>query len=171
MFVAVDFPDFNFRLMARLAKLGVPIVYYISPQLWAWRTGRMQTMRRLVSKVLVIFPFEEEIYARAGVPVQFVGHPLVEMSTMAVAGFDRQAFLQDAGPQHHRAHGGAAARQPAERAGAPHPGAGRRHRSSGGARARRAVRGGAGAAPGRRACTCRCGRAALASGRPLVTRA
>jgi lipid-A-disaccharide synthase len=97
VFVAVDFPDFNFRLMARLAKLGVPIVYYISPQLWAWRTGRMKTMRRLVSKVLVIFPFEEEIYARAGVPVQFVGHPLVEMSTMAVAGFDRQTFLKDLG--------------------------------------------------------------------------
>jgi lipid-A-disaccharide synthase len=54
-------------------------------------------MRRLVKKVLVIFPFEEAIYARAGVPVQFVGHPLVEMSTMAVAGFDRQAFLQDLG--------------------------------------------------------------------------
>ena len=97
VFVAVDFPDFNFRLMARLKKLGVPIVYYISPQLWAWRTGRMQTMRRLVSKVLVIFPFEEEIYRRAGVPVQFVGHPLVEMSTMSVAGFDRQAFLPGPG--------------------------------------------------------------------------
>jgi lipid-A-disaccharide synthase len=95
--VAVDFPDFNFRLMARLKKLGVPVVYYISPQLWAWRTGRMKTMRRLVSKVLVIFPFEEEIYASAGVPVQFVGHPLVEMATMAVAGFDRQAFLQNLG--------------------------------------------------------------------------
>jgi lipid-A-disaccharide synthase len=97
VFVAVDFPDFNFRLMARLHKLGVPVVYYISPQLWAWRTGRMKTMRRLVSKVLVIFPFEQEIYARAGVPVQFVGHPLVEMSTMAVAGFDRQVFLQNLG--------------------------------------------------------------------------
>jgi len=97
VFVAVDFPDFNFRLMARLKKLGVPIVYYISPQLWAWRTGRMKTMRRLVSKVLVIFPFEEEIYRRAGVPVQFVGHPLVEMSTVSVAGFDRQAFLQELG--------------------------------------------------------------------------
>ena len=103
VFVAIDFPDFNFRLMARLAKLGVPIVYYISPQLWAWRTGRMRTMRRLVSKVLVIFPFEEEIYARAGVPVQFVGHPLVEMSTMAVAGFDRQTFLQDLGLSTRRA--------------------------------------------------------------------
>jgi lipid-A-disaccharide synthase len=97
IFVAVDFPDFNFRLMARLRKLGVPVVYYISPQLWAWRRGRMRTMRRLVKKVLVIFPFEEALYAGAGVPVQFVGHPLVEMSTMAVAGFDRQAFRQELG--------------------------------------------------------------------------
>jgi lipid-A-disaccharide synthase len=79
VFVAVDFPDFNFRLMARLKKLGVPIVYYISPQLWAWRTGRMRTMQRLVSKVLVIFPFEEPLYREAGLPVEFVGHPLIDL--------------------------------------------------------------------------------------------
>jgi len=93
VFVAVDFPDFNFRLMARIAGLGIPVVYYISPQLWAWRPGRMVTMRKYVSKVLVIFPFEQAIYERAGVPVEFVGHPLVEMARAAVAGHDRAAFL------------------------------------------------------------------------------
>src|SRR3954465_7569752 len=77
VFVAIDFPDFNFRLMAQLHRLGIPVVYYISPQLWAWRSGRMRTMKRFVSKVLVIFPFEEALYRREGVPVEFVGHPLV----------------------------------------------------------------------------------------------
>ena len=59
VFVAIDFPDFNFRLMAALHRLGIPVVYYISPQLWAWRPGRMRTMKRYVDRVLVIFPFEE----------------------------------------------------------------------------------------------------------------
>lgn len=97
VFVAVDFPDFNFRLMVRMARLGIPVVYYISPQLWAWRAGRMATMQRHVSKVLVIFPFEQAIYERAGVPVEFVGHPLVEMARAAVAGHDRAGFLEGAG--------------------------------------------------------------------------
>ena len=57
--VAIDFPDFNFRLARAVRKLGVPVVYYISPQLWAWRRGRMKTMRRIADRVLVIFPFEE----------------------------------------------------------------------------------------------------------------
>ena len=59
VFVAIDFPDFNFLLAERIRRLGVPIVYYISPQLWAWRSGRMKTMRALADRVLVIFPFEE----------------------------------------------------------------------------------------------------------------
>ena len=80
VFVAIDFPDFNFRLMAALHGLGIPVVYYISPQLWAWRAGRMQTMKRFVSRVLVIFPFEEELYRKEGVPVEFVGHPLVDLA-------------------------------------------------------------------------------------------
>jgi len=79
VFVAIDFPDFNFRLMAAVHRLGIPVVYYISPQLWAWRPGRMQTMKRYVERVLVIFPFEEELYRRADVPVDFVGHPLVDL--------------------------------------------------------------------------------------------
>ena len=61
VFVAIDFPDFNFRLMAALRRLGIPIVYYVSPQLWAWRPGRMETMKVHVDRVLVIFPFEEAL--------------------------------------------------------------------------------------------------------------
>ena len=79
VFVAVDFPDFNFRLAHAMRRLGVPVVYYISPQLWAWRPGRMTTMRRLADRVLVIFPFEERIYQDAGVPVEWVGHPLLDV--------------------------------------------------------------------------------------------
>ncbi|MGH9328871.1 MAG: lipid-A-disaccharide synthase, partial [Vicinamibacterales bacterium] len=80
VFVAVDFPDFNFRVAEAMRRLGVPVVYYISPQLWAWRPGRMKAMRRFARLVLVIFPFEERIYREAGVPVEFVGHPLVELA-------------------------------------------------------------------------------------------
>lgn len=77
--VLIDFPDFNFRLMAAVKRLGVPVVYYVSPQLWAWRPGRMQTMKALVDRVLPIFPFEEALYRAEGVDVRFVGHPLVEI--------------------------------------------------------------------------------------------
>jgi len=77
--VAIDFPDFNFTLARALKRLGIPIVYYISPQLWAWRSGRMKTMRRIADRVLVIFPFEERIYREAGVPVEWVGHPLLDV--------------------------------------------------------------------------------------------
>ena len=79
VFVAIDFPDFNFTLARALRRLGIPIVYYISPQLWAWRPGRMKTMKRIADRVLVIFPFEEQIYREAGVPVEWVGHPLLDV--------------------------------------------------------------------------------------------
>ena len=77
--VLVDFPDFNFRLMAAIKRLGVPIVYYVGPQLWAWRPGRMQTIKALVDLVLPIFPFEERLYRDEGMDVRFVGHPLVDL--------------------------------------------------------------------------------------------
>jgi lipid-A-disaccharide synthase len=94
VFVAVDFPDFNFILARALKKRGIPIVYYISPQLWAWRSGRMTTMKRLVDRVLVIFPFEEQIYRDAGVPVEWVGHPLFDVAPQPAA---RDTFLRRAG--------------------------------------------------------------------------
>jgi lipid-A-disaccharide synthase len=90
VFVAIDFPDFNFRLISAMRRLDVPVVYYVSPQLWAWRPGRMKTMKRYVDRVLVIFPFEAALYERAGIPVEFVGHPLVEL---ARAGQPRGEFL------------------------------------------------------------------------------
>ena len=79
VFVAIDFPDFNFALARALKKRGIPVVYYISPQLWAWRASRMHTMKRIADRVLVIFPFEEAIYREAGVPVEWVGHPLFDV--------------------------------------------------------------------------------------------
>jgi lipid-A-disaccharide synthase len=78
VFVAIDFPDFNLRLLPAIHGLGIPIVYYVSPQLWAWRPGRIETIKRYVTRMAVIFPFERDLYERAGVPVKFVGHPLVE---------------------------------------------------------------------------------------------
>ena len=79
VFVPIDFPDFNFRLMAGIRRLGIPIAYYVSPQLWAWRPGRITTLKGFADKVLPIFPFEVEVYRRAGGPVEFVGHPLIDL--------------------------------------------------------------------------------------------
>jgi lipid-A-disaccharide synthase len=102
VFVPIDFPDVNFRLMAAMKRLGIPVAYYIGPQLWAWRAWRMRAMKRDVTKVIVIFPFEEAIYRDAGVPVEFVGHPLVEMAEAAVAGRSREQLRHDLGldPSH-----------------------------------------------------------------------
>jgi lipid-A-disaccharide synthase len=80
VFVPIDFPDFNFILARAIRRMGIPVVYYISPQLWAWRPGRMKTMKRIADRVLVIFPFEEKIYRDAGVPVEWVGHPLLDFT-------------------------------------------------------------------------------------------
>lgn len=100
VFVAIDFPDFNFRVAAAMRRLGVPVLYYISPQLWAWRPGRMRTMRRIASHVAVIFPFEEPLYRDAGLPVTFVGHPLLELarSTGSRVEFLRELQLDPAAP-------------------------------------------------------------------------
>ena len=77
--VVIDSPDLNFRLAPQVKRLGVPVIYYISPQIWAWRAGRLKSIRAFADRVLVIFPFEEEIYRAGGVPVEFVGHPLVDL--------------------------------------------------------------------------------------------
>jgi lipid-A-disaccharide synthase len=98
--VLIDYPDFNFRLMAAVRKFGVPIVYYVSPQLWAWRPGRIHTMKQLVDRVLPIFPFEEAMYQKAGMDVRFVGHPLVDLavSTTSRAALAQQIDLDPARP-------------------------------------------------------------------------
>ena len=77
--VVIDYPDFNFRLMRAIKGLGVPVIYYVSPQLWAWRAGRIKTMKKIVDRVLPIFPFEEAIYQREGIDARFVGHPLIDL--------------------------------------------------------------------------------------------
>jgi len=89
--VAIDFPDFNFRLAAAVHGLGIPVVYYVSPQIWAWRPGRIHAMKRFVTKVLPIFPFEVPLYEREGIPVTFVGHPLVDLITVSGS---REEFLR-----------------------------------------------------------------------------
>jgi lipid-A-disaccharide synthase len=76
--VLLDFPDFNLRLAKKMKRLGIKVIYYISPQIWAWRSGRIRAIRRYVDKMLVILPFEEEYYRKLGVKVEFVGHPLLE---------------------------------------------------------------------------------------------
>ena len=92
--VLVDYPDFNLRLARALHRRGIPVVYYVSPQVWAWRRGRLTSIRDTVSRMLVIFPFEEALYREARVPVTFVGHPLVSLVQPAA---DPAAFLREIG--------------------------------------------------------------------------
>jgi lipid-A-disaccharide synthase len=92
--VLVDYPEFNLRLARQLRRRGVPVVYYVSPQVWAWRRGRLGSIRESVERMLVIFPFEEAIYREAGIPVRFVGHPLVDLVAPPP---DRAAFLRGLG--------------------------------------------------------------------------
>lgn len=92
--VLIDSPDFNLRLARQLHRRGVPVVYYVSPQLWAWRAGRVAQVRRYVRKMLVIFPFEEEWYRRRGVDAVFVGHPLAALGPPPVS---REAFARQHG--------------------------------------------------------------------------
>ena len=80
VFVPIDFPDFNFFLASSLHRIGIPVVYYICPQVWAWRRRRLRSIKRFTTRALVIFPFEEAIYQDADIPVEFVGHPLVDLS-------------------------------------------------------------------------------------------
>ncbi|MBI2568918.1 MAG: lipid-A-disaccharide synthase [Candidatus Schekmanbacteria bacterium] len=76
--ILIDFPDFNLRLAKYAHRLSIPVVYYVSPQVWAWRRWRLRLIRRVVDKMLVLFPFEAEIYRNVGVPVDYVGHPLID---------------------------------------------------------------------------------------------
>jgi lipid-A-disaccharide synthase len=78
-FIGADYPGFNLGLEEQLRAQGIPTVHFVSPQIWAWRGGRIKKIKRAVSHMLVIFPFEEAIYRAAGVPVTYIGHPLAEM--------------------------------------------------------------------------------------------
>jgi lipid-A-disaccharide synthase len=77
--ILIDFPDFNLRLAKRLKRRNIPVVYFVSPQVWAWRAGRLKQIRANIAKMLCIFDFEEALYRKAGIPVEYVGHPLVDL--------------------------------------------------------------------------------------------
>jgi lipid-A-disaccharide synthase len=79
VFVGIDAPDFNLSLEVKLRKFGIPTVHFISPSIWAWRGNRINKIARAVSHILAIFPFEEEIYRKVGIPVTYVGHPLAQI--------------------------------------------------------------------------------------------
>lgn len=100
LLILIDYPDFNLRL-AKVAKAcGVQVLYYISPQVWAWRVGRVKKIARLVDHMAVVFPFEVSFYQQAGVPVTFVGHPLVDSArpTMSVAESRKKFGLDSSRP-------------------------------------------------------------------------
>ncbi|OGX40450.1 MAG: lipid-A-disaccharide synthase [Omnitrophica WOR_2 bacterium RIFCSPLOWO2_01_FULL_41_12] len=77
--ILVDYPGFNLRLAKELKKRKIPIVYYISPQVWAWGRGRLNLIRKFVDRMIVLFEFEKELYKKEGIPVSFVGHPLLDL--------------------------------------------------------------------------------------------
>lgn len=78
LLILIDFPDFNLHVATAAKKLGIPVMYYISPQVWAWRTGRVKKIKNVVDHMVVIFPFEVALYKKWHVPVTFVGHPLLD---------------------------------------------------------------------------------------------
>ncbi len=83
--ILIDFPDFNFQVAQYAQSANVPVLYYISPQIWAWRTGRVHKIKRIVDHMAVILPFEERFYRKFNVPVSFVGHPLLDNQWTAVS--------------------------------------------------------------------------------------
>ena len=89
--VLIDSPDFNLRLAKQAARHSIKVMYYVSPQIWAWRSSRIRIIRKCVDRMVTVFPFEEKFYRDAGVPVEYVGHPLVEDAHTTV---DKDAFLK-----------------------------------------------------------------------------
>jgi lipid-A-disaccharide synthase len=82
--ILIDFPEIHFRLARQLHRLGIPVLYFVSPQLWAWKKHRIKLVRKYISRMLVIFPFEEPFYSNQSVQAEFVGHPLAELPPPAV---------------------------------------------------------------------------------------
>jgi lipid-A-disaccharide synthase len=87
--IVIDAPSFNWRVARQMRRRGIPVVYYVCPQFWAWRQGRVKLLRKYVNKTLVIFPFEEKFYRDHGVDVTFVGHPLADLPAPAIS---REAY-------------------------------------------------------------------------------
>ncbi|MDH4219989.1 MAG: lipid-A-disaccharide synthase [Candidatus Aminicenantes bacterium] len=89
--VLIDSPDFNLRLAKRLKKLSIPVLYYVSPTVWAWRRRRLKAIKKTVEKMLLIFPFEEKIYKQNSIPAIYIGHPLKERVKLSLS---RENFLK-----------------------------------------------------------------------------
>jgi len=87
--IVIDSPAFNWRVARQMKKRGIPVVYYVAPQFWAWRQSRVRLLRKYVTKALVIFPFEEEFYRDRGVDAAFVGHPLADLPAPSIT---REAY-------------------------------------------------------------------------------
>ena len=98
--VLIDFPDVNFRLAHELKKLGVPVVYFVSPQLWAWKRRRLRWVQQRVDRMMVIFPFEARFYLARGVDAQFVGHPLAELPIPTISREDYAAKATEISQDH-----------------------------------------------------------------------
>ena len=94
LLILIDYPEFNLRVATRAKKLGIPIFYYISPQVWAWRQGRVKKLRRLVDRMAVILPFEEAFFRSHGMKVTFVGHPLLDVVKTEIS---KSKFCKKAG--------------------------------------------------------------------------
>src|SRR5215471_4387494 len=98
--VVIDSPAFNWRVARQMKRRGIPAVYYVAPQFWAWRQGRVRLLRDYIDKALVIFPFEEKFYRDRGINATFVGHPLAELPepTVSRSGYANQYQLDPAKP-------------------------------------------------------------------------
>jgi lipid-A-disaccharide synthase len=92
--VLIDFPDIHFRLAREFRRLGIPVVFFVSPQLWAWKKKRIKLVQKYIDKMLVIFPFEEGFYRDRGVSAEFVGHPLADLPPPAIT---REQFARESG--------------------------------------------------------------------------
>ena len=92
--VLIDFPEIHFRLARELHRLGIPVVYFVSPQLWAWKKHRIKLVQKYIDRMLVIFPFEEPFYREQGVQAEFVGHPLAELPAQSIS---RERFAAESG--------------------------------------------------------------------------
>jgi lipid-A-disaccharide synthase len=94
LFIGVDASDFNLGLERRLKDAGIPAIHYVSPSVWAWRGWRVRKIARSVTRILVMFPFEEPLYQKAGVPVTYVGHPLADLIPLQPAKHEARAALR-----------------------------------------------------------------------------
>ncbi|MCJ7772725.1 MAG: lipid-A-disaccharide synthase, partial [Desulfobacterales bacterium] len=95
LLILIDFPDFNLHIAATAKKLNIPVLYYISPQIWAWRSGRVKKIKKRINHVAVILPFEEKFFKKHGIPVTFVGHPLLDKTNAYTSKDEIMSFDDD----------------------------------------------------------------------------